>query len=168
MTEKLEPSNKLAYKTYGELFEDFKQIVINCKIFNPPNTEPVWYVEVLDRAWRAEWEKASKMSYTTKRSLGSFLKNLMAEGAYVLSYLVAFLKHIPLTLMLQSVPLPHLGTHRCRGVLPLRSAADPCAATDQPDHRPGAAVLRLHQEGRRARPRHDEEGPRGGQVQLDR
>ena len=93
MTEKLEPSNKLAYKTYGELFEDFKQIVINCKIFNPPNTEPVWYVEVLDRAWRAEWEKASKMSYTTKRSLGSFLKNLMAEGAYVLSYLVAFLKH---------------------------------------------------------------------------
>ena len=27
--------------------------------------------------------------------------------------------------MLQSVPLPHLGTHRCRGVLPLRSAAEP-------------------------------------------
>lgn len=66
---------------YEELFADFDLIVSNCKLFNPPDTEPVWYVDVLDRAWRSEWERASKLSYNVKRSLLSFLKTLMQDGS---------------------------------------------------------------------------------------
>jgi len=69
------------YKTYGQVFKDFDLIVANCKQFNPPNTEPVWFVDVLDRAWRQEWERTSKLGYHTKRALQSHLKNLMKEGA---------------------------------------------------------------------------------------
>lgn len=69
------------YRNYMELFDDFDLIVANCKQFNTPNTEPIWHVLIIDRAWRAEWEKASKLSYNTKRSLMSMLKSLMKEGA---------------------------------------------------------------------------------------
>ncbi|GAA5828317.1 hypothetical protein JCM11251_006194 [Rhodosporidiobolus azoricus] len=68
------------YPTYGSMFTDFDLIVANCERFNTPNTEPIWHVHILDRTWRLEWEKASKLSYNTKRSLGSFLKKLMDEG----------------------------------------------------------------------------------------
>lgn len=73
--------NRGDLRTYGELFDEFDLIIRNCKQFNPPNTEPVWHVEVLDRAWRKEWEKASKMTPREKIALGSVLKNLMKEGA---------------------------------------------------------------------------------------
>lgn len=69
------------YSNYGEVFDDFDLIVANCKQFNTPNTEPIWHVLVIDRAWRSEWEKASKLSYNVKRSLLSLLKSLMKEGA---------------------------------------------------------------------------------------
>ncbi|KAK4702866.1 hypothetical protein P7C70_g3357, partial [Phenoliferia sp. Uapishka_3] len=80
MTKKLDLAHG-AYETYGELFDDFDLIVANCKQFNPPNTEPVWYVDVLDRAWRLEWEKASKLSYNLKRSLIAFMKKAMEDGS---------------------------------------------------------------------------------------
>lgn len=78
MTRKLD---QRSYATYGELFNDFDLIVANCKQFNTPNTEPIWHVMILDRAWRTEWEKASKLPYNTKRSLLTMLKGLMKEGA---------------------------------------------------------------------------------------
>ncbi|GAA5914840.1 hypothetical protein JCM6882_007815 [Rhodosporidiobolus microsporus] len=68
------------YPTFGSIFTDFDLIVANCERFNTPNTEPIWHVHILDRTWRTEWEKASKLSYNTKRSLGSFLKKLKDEG----------------------------------------------------------------------------------------
>ncbi|BGP23606.1 transcription initiation factor TFIID subunit 2 [Rhodotorula toruloides] len=70
-----------AYPNYSALFSDFDLIVANCEKFNTPNTEPIWHVLLLDRAWRTEWEKANKLTYNTKRSLGAFLKKLMEEGA---------------------------------------------------------------------------------------
>lgn len=78
MTSKLEAGH---YPTYGVLFDDFDLIVANCKQFNTPNTEPIWHVLLLDRAWRSEWEKASKLSYHVKRSLLSLMKSIMKEGA---------------------------------------------------------------------------------------
>jgi transcription initiation factor TFIID subunit 2 len=71
------------YPTYGSLFGDFDLIISNCERFNTPNTEPIWHAHILQRAWRTEWEKASKLSYNTKRSLGAFLKKLSEEGWYV-------------------------------------------------------------------------------------
>ncbi|GAA5878689.1 hypothetical protein JCM8547_002132 [Rhodosporidiobolus lusitaniae] len=71
------------YPTYGALFNDFDLIVSNCERFNTPNTEPIWHAHILQRAWRTEWEKASKLSYNTKRSLSSFLKKLCDEGVAV-------------------------------------------------------------------------------------
>ncbi|GAA5910197.1 hypothetical protein JCM8208_006756 [Rhodotorula glutinis] len=65
------------YASYAHLFGDFDLIVANCERFNTPNTEPIWHVHILDRAWRTEWEKANKLSYNTKRSLGGMLKRLM-------------------------------------------------------------------------------------------
>lgn len=70
-----------AFETYRELFAAFELIVSNCKQFNPPHTEPVWHVEVMDRAWRKEWEKASRMTPREKIAMGSLLKSLMKEGA---------------------------------------------------------------------------------------
>ena len=70
-----------AYANYGALFADFDLIVSNCQKFNTPNTEPIWHVLTLERAWRTEWEKASKLSYATKRSLVGHLNKLMKEGA---------------------------------------------------------------------------------------
>ncbi|KAK4058342.1 hypothetical protein OIO90_000500 [Microbotryomycetes sp. JL221] len=78
MTRKLDYGQ---YETYGEVFDDFDLIVANCKQFNTPNTEPIFHVMALDRAWRQEWEKASKLSYNTKRAVSSLLKTLMKEGA---------------------------------------------------------------------------------------
>ncbi|KAK4051913.1 hypothetical protein OIV83_002618 [Microbotryomycetes sp. JL201] len=78
MTRKLDYGQ---YGVYGDVFDDFDLIVANCKQFNTPGTEPIAHVMVLDRAWRAEWEKANKLSYNVKRSLLSLLKNLMKEGA---------------------------------------------------------------------------------------
>ncbi|GAA5898524.1 transcription initiation factor TFIID subunit TAF2 [Sporobolomyces salmoneus] len=78
MTQKLDAGH---YLTYGSLFSDFDLIVANCQKFNVPNTEPIWHVLVLDRAWRNEWERASKLAYNTKRSLGAMLKKLMEEGS---------------------------------------------------------------------------------------
>lgn len=69
------------YRTYGEFFSDFDLIVSNCQQFNTPESEPIWHALILQRNWRIEWEKASKLSYNTKRSLVSLLKNLMKEGA---------------------------------------------------------------------------------------
>ncbi|KWU43351.1 hypothetical protein RHOSPDRAFT_11631, partial [Rhodotorula sp. JG-1b] len=69
-----------AYPNYSALFADFDLIVSNCEKFNTPNTEPIWHAHILDRAWRTEWEKANKLSYNTKRSLGAFLKKLMEDG----------------------------------------------------------------------------------------
>lgn len=71
-----------AYPNYSSLFADFDLIVSNCEKFNTPNTEPIWHAHIMDRAWRVEWEKANKLSYNTKRSLGAFLKKLMEEGVY--------------------------------------------------------------------------------------
>lgn len=78
LTRKLETGQ---YSNYGQVFDDFDLIVANCKQFNTPNTEPIWHVLIIDRAWRSEWEKASKLSYNVKRSLLSLLKSLMKEGA---------------------------------------------------------------------------------------
>ncbi|GAA5938378.1 transcription initiation factor TFIID subunit TAF2 [Sporobolomyces koalae] len=78
MTQKLDSGQ---YATFGELFADFDLIVANCEKFNVPNTEPIWHVLVLDRTWRSEWEKASKLAYNTKRSIGAMLKKLMEEGS---------------------------------------------------------------------------------------
>ncbi|GAA6019407.1 hypothetical protein JCM11491_004818 [Sporobolomyces phaffii] len=78
MSQKLDSGR---YYNYAALFADFDLIVANCQKFNTPNTEPIWHVLVLDRAWRNEWEKASKLAYNTKRSLGAMLKKLMEEGS---------------------------------------------------------------------------------------
>lgn len=83
MSQKLDSGR---YGNYGSLFADFDLIVANCVKFNTPNTEPIWHVLVLDRAWRSEWEKASKLAYNTKRSLGAMLKKLMEEGSLVVLF----------------------------------------------------------------------------------
>ncbi|GAA5825196.1 hypothetical protein JCM3770_002346, partial [Rhodotorula araucariae] len=69
-----------AYANYAALFADFDLIVANCEKFNTPNTEPIWHVHILDRAWRTEWEKASKLSYNVKRSLTSMIKRLITSS----------------------------------------------------------------------------------------
>jgi transcription initiation factor TFIID subunit 2 len=69
------------YKTYRSLFGDFDKIVANCKQFNTPNTEPIWHVLVMEKAWRAEWKAASTLSYHTKRGLTSLIKAVKLHGA---------------------------------------------------------------------------------------
>ena len=69
------------YGNYGELFADMDLLVANCEQFNTPNTDPIWFVLVLERHWRAEWEKASRMPYHTRRALEAFMKKLMKDGA---------------------------------------------------------------------------------------
>ncbi|GAA5969785.1 hypothetical protein JCM11641_008040 [Rhodosporidiobolus odoratus] len=85
------------YPNYGALFADFDLIISNCERFNTPNTEPIWHVHLLDRAWRTEWEKASKLSYNTKRSLSAFMKRLMDEG-------VSQPFNVPVAELVQMVP----------------------------------------------------------------
>ncbi|GAA5975739.1 hypothetical protein JCM10908_005265 [Rhodotorula pacifica] len=89
-----------AYPNYSALFADFDLIVSNCEKFNTPNTEPIWHAHILDRAWRTEWERANKLSYNTKRSLGAFLKKLMEEG-------VALPFNVPIAELVQQVPTYH-------------------------------------------------------------
>lgn len=71
--------NKLAqgrYVTQQEISDDFEQIVINCKIFNPPGTLPVAHAEALQKTWRAEVAKASKLNYSEKRALQGMMNRL--------------------------------------------------------------------------------------------
>ncbi|GAA5972288.1 hypothetical protein JCM8115_005958 [Rhodotorula mucilaginosa] len=89
-----------AYPNYSALFADFDLIVSNCEKFNTPNTEPIWHAHILDRAWRTEWEKANKLSYNTKRSLGAFLKKLMEDG-------VALPFNVPVAELAKQVPTYH-------------------------------------------------------------
>ncbi|KDE02980.1 hypothetical protein MVLG_06514 [Microbotryum lychnidis-dioicae p1A1 Lamole] len=70
-----------SYATYADVFADFDRIVANCQQFNPPNTEPVWHVLMIQRAWSAEWEKASRMSYHERRSILALLNKILKEGA---------------------------------------------------------------------------------------
>lgn len=69
------------YYSYRDFYSAFSLIVSNCKLFNPPGTEPVLHAEILDRAWKLEWEDAIKMSPSEKRSTVSLLNKLMREGA---------------------------------------------------------------------------------------
>lgn len=70
-----------AYRTHRDFFSAFSLILSNCKLFNPPGTEPVLHAEILDRAWRTEWEKASQMTPGEKRSVSQLINRLMKEGA---------------------------------------------------------------------------------------
>lgn len=70
-----------SYRTYGQFFDDFDLIVSNCRQFNTPGSEPIWHAMTMDRNWRMEWEKASKLPFVIKRSLLTLIKNTMKEGA---------------------------------------------------------------------------------------
>lgn len=140
-----------AYANYAQLFADFDLIVANCERFNTPNTEPIWHVHILDRAWRTEWEKANKLSYNTKRSLGGMLKRLMNTSPCV----------VTLALLRADLDADFASNGQCRtaGVAapfmvpvsrPPRAISDPCslplvpALADQGPRRPSAQLLRLH------------------------
>ncbi|KAM0754710.1 hypothetical protein T439DRAFT_120001 [Meredithblackwellia eburnea MCA 4105] len=62
------------YHNNDELFSDFDLIVSNCETFNGTESQATGFVYQLDGAWRAEWEKASRLSYQAKRSLLSLMK----------------------------------------------------------------------------------------------
>lgn len=64
------------YSTMQELNDDFEQIVINCKLFNPPGTLPVAHAERLQQVWHSEVAKANRMSYQEKRSLQGMMNRL--------------------------------------------------------------------------------------------
>ena len=78
------------YQLQGELNDDFEQIVINAKIFNPPNTLPVVHAETLQKTWKAEVAKANKLSYQERRSLQGMMNRLKQRPAWVaiLLYLI--------------------------------------------------------------------------------
>lgn len=69
------------YQLQGELNDDFEQIVINAKIFNPPNTLPVVHAETLQKTWKAEVAKANKLSYQERRSLQGMMNRLKQRPA---------------------------------------------------------------------------------------
>jgi transcription initiation factor TFIID subunit 2 len=73
------------YQTQGELNDDFEQIVINCKLFNPPATLPVVHAEALQRIWRSEVAKAVKLSYQEKRALQGMMNRLRTKPRYALA-----------------------------------------------------------------------------------
>ena len=140
-----------AYANYAQLFADFDLIVANCERFNTPNTEPIWHVHILDRAWRTEWEKANKLSYNTKRSLGGMLKRLMNTSPCVVTL-------VPIRAD-RDADFASNGQCRTAGVAapfmvpvsrPPRAISDPCslplvpALADQGPRRPSAQLLRLH------------------------
>jgi transcription initiation factor TFIID subunit 2 len=70
-----------AYRSYRDFFAAFSLIASNCKLFNPPGTEPVLHADILERAWKSEWEKAIKMSPSERRSLIALVNKLLKEGA---------------------------------------------------------------------------------------
>lgn len=70
-----------SYRSNRDLFAAFSLILTNCRVFNPPGTEPVLHAEIMDRAWKLEWERASRMSPSERRSLIAVINKLMKEGA---------------------------------------------------------------------------------------
>ncbi|MBW0488935.1 hypothetical protein O181_028650 [Austropuccinia psidii MF-1] len=78
--------DKGVYKRLSELMADFDLIVSNCIQFNGAFSEVAAQAKALEKAWKTEWQKASKMSYIEKRSLlGLFNKLNQVAGVDVFS-----------------------------------------------------------------------------------
>lgn len=82
MTSKL---NEGKYTTMEDFAKDVELIFNNCRTFNPPTTYPTDCADIVERAFKREWTRATekKLSYGEKRSLQALLKQLVADPMYV-------------------------------------------------------------------------------------
>lgn len=75
--------NENKYVSKERFAADFNLIVKNCKIFNPPLTLPVGYVEKMKVAWDKEWtEKMERMAPSEKKLLQGMLNRLKSIPRY--------------------------------------------------------------------------------------
>jgi transcription initiation factor TFIID subunit 2 len=73
------------YSSMESFAADYRLIIHNCRIFNPPMTYPTDCADVLDKTFEREWAKVSekKLSYGEKRSLQSVMNKVVADPMYV-------------------------------------------------------------------------------------
>lgn len=81
-------SDKLGNGSYASMeafARDLELVFSNCRKFNPPSTYPVTCADVVEKAYKKEWQKAmeKKLSWTEKRSLLGLMTTLVKEDVYV-------------------------------------------------------------------------------------
>lgn len=76
------------YSTMEEIAKDINLIFSNCRQFNPPGTSPVLCADVVEKAWKKEWVKATekRLTFPEKRGLQGLLTNITKDPMYVLFY----------------------------------------------------------------------------------
>ncbi|KDQ63029.1 hypothetical protein JAAARDRAFT_29020 [Jaapia argillacea MUCL 33604] len=78
MTEKL---NKNEYPSMEDFAADMELVFSNCRKFNPALTPPIAYLEIVEKAFKKEWAKATekKLGWGVKRSLQGVMTKLVSE-----------------------------------------------------------------------------------------
>jgi transcription initiation factor TFIID subunit 2 len=73
--------NQESYATMEEFAQDIELVFSNCRTFNPPSTYPVTCADVIEKAFRREWAKATekKLSWLEKRSLQGVMTTIVRE-----------------------------------------------------------------------------------------
>ncbi|TFL06150.1 hypothetical protein BDV98DRAFT_558917 [Pterulicium gracile] len=69
------------YSTMEEIAKDINLIFSNCRQFNPPGTSPVLCADVVEKAWKKEWVKATekRLTFPEKRGLQGLLTNITKD-----------------------------------------------------------------------------------------
>ena len=77
--------NQADYITMEEFAKDVELVFTNCRTFNPPLTLPVTCADIVAKAFRKEWAKATekKLSWPEKRSLQGVMTTIVREDMYV-------------------------------------------------------------------------------------
>lgn len=85
-------SQKLAQGDYvymEEFAKDVELVFSNCRKFNPARTYPVTCADVVEKAFKKEWAKATekKLTFAEKRSLQGLMTTLVKEDVSVSPFL---------------------------------------------------------------------------------
>jgi transcription initiation factor TFIID subunit 2 len=75
-----------AYSTMEDFAKDVELVFSNCRTFNPPLTYPVTCADVVEKAFKKDWAKATekKLSWPEKRALQGVMTTIVREDMYVL------------------------------------------------------------------------------------
>jgi len=81
-------NKKIAMGSYDSMeafASDMDLILRNCRQFNPPNTEPTLFADVVEQVFKKEWAKAMepKLTYNEKKSLSGILSKVTKDDVYV-------------------------------------------------------------------------------------
>ncbi|THH09339.1 hypothetical protein EW145_g2091 [Phellinidium pouzarii] len=107
------------YSTMEEFASDVELVFANCRLFNPPTTDPTICADIVEKVFKKEWTKAmeKKLSFQEKRQLLAIMTKLatdLASDCFLCSWFVFFEPVDPVAL---GIPMYH-------DIVPKRDARD--------------------------------------------